>query len=249
MLPGGVYLAVFPAMGNRYFEFILNEPKFSLETDTNDLTGHMVISGSQENKLFYEDMKFLGKMREMTDSLGKLYKAAKDPKVKDGYKSQLMDMDKQVKAKRMDVVNNYPNYYYAKMISAMRDVEVPDAPRDANGKIIDSAWQWRYYKAHYWDYIDLKDERLLRCPVFNNKLKTYMNQTVVQTPDSIIVAGDELLAKTDMKNEMYRYILTYLFNEAANSKIMCFDAVYVYFGEKYFCNDQVHTLGGFDQAV
>src|SRR5579859_2810237 len=25
MLPGGVYLAVFPALGNRYFEFIINE--------------------------------------------------------------------------------------------------------------------------------------------------------------------------------------------------------------------------------
>lgn len=61
MLPGGVYLAVFPAMGNRYFEFIVNEPKFSLETDTNDLTGHMVISGSQENKLFYDDMKYWAK--------------------------------------------------------------------------------------------------------------------------------------------------------------------------------------------
>jgi thiol-disulfide isomerase/thioredoxin len=62
-----------------------------------------------------------------------------------------------------------------------------------------------------------------------------MNQTVVQNPDSIIAGGEEVLAKTDYKNDMYRYILTYIFNEAANSKIMCFDEVYVYFGEKYFC--------------
>src|SRR3954471_7246634 len=35
-LPGGVYLAVFPALGNRYFEFIISESQFALETDTTD---------------------------------------------------------------------------------------------------------------------------------------------------------------------------------------------------------------------
>src|SRR5882672_6917058 len=45
-LPGGVYLAVFPALGNRYFEFIISESAFSLETDTTDLTGHLKVTGS-----------------------------------------------------------------------------------------------------------------------------------------------------------------------------------------------------------
>ena len=80
ILPGGVYLAVFPAMGNRYVEFIINETHFSLETDTNDLAGHIKISGSVENTLFYDDMKYLAKMKTVSDSLGKLYKAAKDTK-------------------------------------------------------------------------------------------------------------------------------------------------------------------------
>ena len=62
-----------------------------------------------------------------------------------------------------------------------------------------------------------------------------MTQTVVQIPDSINVAGDELLAKTDLKNEVYRYIVTYIFNEMANSKVMGFDASYVHFGKNYFC--------------
>src|SRR4051812_11718008 len=55
MLPGGVYLAVFPALGNHYFEFIISEHEFSLETDTNDLTGHLKATGSVENNLFYDD--------------------------------------------------------------------------------------------------------------------------------------------------------------------------------------------------
>ena len=236
MLPGGVYLAVFPALGNRYFEFIVAEPTFTLETDTNDLAKHLKVTGSIENKLFYDDMKYLSHNKEVSDSLVKLYKAAKDTKEKDVYKNQLQDIDKEVKDKRNSVITGYPTLFYAKMLNAMKDITVPDAPRDANGKLIDSAWQWRYYKSHYWDNIDLSDERLLRCPVFHNKLKTFMTQTVVQVPDSINADGDALLAKTDMKNDVYRYILTYIFNEMANSKVMGFDGSYVHFGKKYFCS-------------
>ena len=243
MLPGGVYLAVFPALGNHYFEFIVSEHEFTLETDTFELTGHLKVSpNSVENTLFYDDMKFLGKMKEKSDSISKLYKAATakdykgDPKDKDKLREQLVGIDGEVKAKRESVITQHPDLFYAKLLNAMKDIVVPDAPKDARGKIIDSSFQWRYYKTHYWDNVDLSDERLLRCPVFHPKLKTFWSQTIVQTPDSLIAGGEELLAKTDKKNEVYRYILTYIFNEAANSKIMCFDEVYVHFGESYFCN-------------
>ncbi len=237
-LPGGVYLAVFPALNNRYFEFIISESAFSLETDTNDLTGHIKVTGSVENGLFYDDMKFLGKMKQTSDSLNNLYKLAKTEKDKEAFRQQLIQIDKDVKAERNSVMTKYPDLFYGKLLRAMKDVDVPESPKDASGKIIDSAWQWRFYKAHYWDNVDLKDERLLRCPVFHNKLKTFFTQTVVQVPDSIIVAGDDLINKTDKKNELYRYILTYVFNEMANSKIMGFDAAYVHFGKKYFCHQE-----------
>ncbi|HWB64120.1 MAG TPA: redoxin domain-containing protein [Chitinophagales bacterium] len=236
MMPGGVYLAVFPALGNRWFEFIMSEPSFTLETDTADLVGHLKVSNSEENTLFYSDMKYLGTEKEKADSINKLMKAANDPTTKEKYRNELIGIDKGIKAHRADIMAKYPNLFYSKLLGMMRDVEVPEPPRDAQGKITDSTWQWRYYKTHYWDYVDLKDERILRSPVFRNKFRTYMNQTLVQMPDSIIAGGEELLAKTDMHNDVYRYLLINIFNDAANSKIMCYDAVYVHFGKKYFCN-------------
>lgn len=235
VLPGGVYLAVFPAMGNRYFEFIISETNFSLETDTFDLTGHMKVFNSKENTLFYDDMKFLGRMKQESDSLSKIYREAKDPVVKEKALAELKNIDAKVKEQRNNVITQNPDLFYGKLIKAMKEIDVPDFPRDAAGKVIDSAWQWRYYKAHYWDNTDLRDDRLLRCPVLHNKLKTFMTQTTVQQPDSIIVSGEDVLSKTDKKGEMYRYILTYIFNEMANSKIMGFDGAYVHFGKEYFC--------------
>lgn len=237
LLPGGVYLAVFPAMGNKYFELIMSEPSFSLETDTLDFIANMKVTNSIENTLFYDDTKFLGKMKQRSDSLNALYKKATGAE-KENLLNQLRGLDKEVKAKREEIMTKYPDLFYSKLLRSLKEIDVPDFPRDANGKVLDSTWQWRYYKAHYWDNIDLKDDRLLRCPVLHNKLKTFINQTVVQQPDSINVAGDDLIAKTDGKGDMYRYILTYIFNEMANSKLMCFDAAYVHFGEKYFCNPE-----------
>lgn len=236
MLPGGVYLAVFPDMGNRYFEFIISENQFTLETDSTDLTGKMKITGSQENTFFYNDMKFLNDIRQKSDSLNKLYRSAATPADKEKYLSQLRKIDTIVRAERNNIINNNPNLFYSKMLRSMKDIEVPDFTRDAKGKVIDSSEQWRYYKTHYWDNFDLKDERMLRFPVLHNKLKTYFSQTVVQQADSIVVATEDVLAKTDRKNEVYRYILTYVFNEMANSKVMGFDGAYVALGKKYFCN-------------
>src|SRR4028118_1426256 len=51
-LPGGIYMAVLP--GRKYFEFIVKEQSFGMETDTSDYITNMKIKGSTENALFYD---------------------------------------------------------------------------------------------------------------------------------------------------------------------------------------------------
>lgn len=235
-LPGGIYMLVFPALGNKYFEFIVGEPAITIETDTSDLVGHLKVLTSKENSLFYDDLKFIGEMRKQLDSVNVLYKATNDPKLKEIYMARLKDIDAAVKVKRNSITDLNPESFYGKFLKAMKEIDVPDFPRDEKGAIKDSSWQWRYYKAHYWDNYDMRDDRILRSPIFHNKLKTFMTQTTVQQPDSVIASGEALISLTDRKTELYRYVVTYIFNEAANSKIMGMDGAYVFFGKKYFCN-------------
>src|SRR3954470_682458 len=56
-LPGGIYLIVLP--GKTYFEIIVNEQKFTVETDTIDYVKNMKVTGSLENKLFNDHQKFI----------------------------------------------------------------------------------------------------------------------------------------------------------------------------------------------
>ena len=56
-LPGGIYLIVMPS--KTYFEIIVNEQKFTIETDTIDFIKNMKISGSLENKLFNDHQRYI----------------------------------------------------------------------------------------------------------------------------------------------------------------------------------------------
>ncbi len=241
-LPGGIYLAVFPKLNNKYFEFVVSEQHFALETDTNDLAGNLVIvnKSSLENKLFYDDMKYLTARHRESDALSKAYKAAqdqKDQKTMDEMRAKLIHVDSLVNAERLEIIKTYPSAFYAKLLKAMQPLpprDIKDAPHDAVGRLIDSNWVWREYKNHYFDNIDLADDRFIRTPIFHNKLKEYYTHTIMQIPDSIIVDGDRALNLMPPKGEIFKYTLVYMLNEMANSKIMGFDAVYVHLVENFY---------------
>lgn len=236
-LPAGIYLAVFPALGNKYFEFIVNEQRFALTTDTGDLAGHLVVSGSEENTLFYDDMRFLAKERKEREALNNDYKASNTDTEKTVIREKVKKIDSVVNEKRYSVMKKYPTSFYTSILKAMEPIkpkELKDAPRDAVGRILDSNWVWRDYKARYWDNVNLNDDRLIRTPVFHNMLKEFYTRTIMQIPDSISADGDILLSKMPPKGELFKYTLVYMLNEMAKSKIMGFDAVYVHLVQNYY---------------
>ena len=233
-LTPGIYLAVFPFLGNRYFEFIVNEQQFELTTDTTDLAGKMVVKNSLENKLFYEDMFFLNAKRRESEVLNSQYKTTIDEKAKQQVMDKLKAIDKDVKAKREEVIAAHPKTFYAAILKAMKENEIPEPPKDANGKILDSAFQWRYYKDHYWDNFDFTNDNLLRTPIFHNKLDPYYNRTLIQQADSMILEGDKLLKKMNPKGDLFKYTLVFMLNEMAKTKIMGLDAVYVHLVNNYY---------------
>lgn len=232
--PGGIYLAVFPQLGNRYFELIMNEPSFQMETDSSELAAKMKVFNSVENKLFYDDMLYLNKVRKLSDSINAELKKAETESKKEALRNELKKIDADVKSKREAIMRDFPQTLYAKVLKAMKEPDVPEAPRDATGKITDSTFQWYWYKTHYWDFVDLNDDRLLRTPVFHNKLKQYFTRTVYQIPDSLSAAADDLLKRANPQGDIFKYMLVYFLNTMANSKIMGMDAVYVHLVKNYY---------------
>ncbi|MBL0066896.1 MAG: DUF5106 domain-containing protein [Bacteroidetes bacterium] len=238
-LPGGIYLVVLPS--HTYFEIVVNEQKFTIETDTIDFVESMKITGSLENKLFNDHQKFIIAKTKYSQTLKAKMDANKDNKDSVAYyKKAITDVDKEVKDYRIKVMNDYPQTFMAKIIKTMSEQEVPEAPKDEKGNVTDSTFQFRYYKAHYLDNVDFSDDRLLRTPLLQTKIKTYTQQLTVPLPDSIIPSVDTIIEKSKANKEVFKYSVATLANYYETSNIMGYDKVFVHIAEKYYLSNDAY---------
>jgi len=232
-LPGGVYIAVLPS--RKYFEMIVDkEQNFSMETDTTDLIGSMKIKGSKDNELFYQYLNWIsvkGKQMEQYRSEMELAKGD-DSKVKMIRDNQTA-LDLSVKEYKNDFIAKNPELLLTKIFNAGWEPEIPEIPLLPNGRK-DSTFQYRYFKAHYFDRFDMKDDRLLRSPVFANKIKQYIEKLTAQMPDSINVAAAKLIGLSDEKSETFKFLVYWITNTYEKSEIMGMDAVFVFMAENYY---------------
>lgn len=243
-LPGGIYLCVAPSLKNKYFEFIVSgkEQKFLMETDTVDFVKNMKVTGSQENKIFYEDLNFINnKKNEITKLKNDLQTAGENTEEGIRIKDEMKTVNKQVEEERAKIIAENPNLFYASFLKCITDIKIPESPLNPDGTK-DSTFPIRYVRTHYFDNINFNDERLLRTNMYDNRIKKYLKDYIQKTPDSINIAVDFILNKTKVNKYTFQFVTVMLLNEYANSKIMGFDAVYVYIVDKYYSTGQAFWL-------
>lgn len=243
LLPGGIYLFVLPPKNN-YFEFLV-DPKdnlsFTLETDTADLVKNMKVSGSRQNQIFYDDVRFIGQQRAKAEALNAEYKAAGSDSVKlKSIKNKLQEVDKAVMDARKKIITEFPQYLYASILKSTLEPEVPEAPILANGRK-DSLFSYNYYKGHYWDNIDFLDDRMLRTPLLQGKLFQFLDKVLVQNNDTLTKYAVGLSQKTRKNKEMFKFWVVTTLNHYANSKVMGQDAIYVAMVENFYMTGDAYA--------
>ncbi len=234
VLTGGIYFIYNP--NGVYFDIVVNEPSFSLETDTLDFIGKMRVTDSRENQVFFGFQKFMREKQAEAKSINSQLKADPDGPDAEKLKNQLRDLDVEVKKYRSDLIEKNSSTFAAKFISATEEIVVPDPPKDADGKDIDPTFRYRYYKSHYFDHIDFSDERMLRTPIFHTKVDDYLEKLTVKHPDSIAVSARYIIDKSRANPNVFRYCLVTITNKYETSNIMGMDAVFVDLAEMYYLN-------------
>ncbi len=231
--PGGMYFIYLPT--GKYFDILLSDDQqFSIENDTTDFLKNMQISGSEENQLFYDYQKFLVKKRQEATDLQNEKKAADQKADKKEIDLKLDKINQDVKDYMNNLINAHPDMFLSKFLLATKEIDVPDPPKDDNGNITDSLFQYQYYKKHFFDNFDVSDARLLRTPIYEDRINYYLDKVVPQIPDSINNEVDKLIEKSRSSDELFRFMLVSLFNKYAKSQIMGMDAVFVHIAEKYY---------------
>jgi peroxiredoxin len=226
---GGIYLFITPR--KNYFEFVVNETKIQMETDTLDFVANMVVKKSTENTVWYDYMKTISaKQKEMKPYNDIINKEGIDKESKE-YKDAVAARDKiaeSINKFREDRIAKTPDMLVSKMFKAMKDVDldvVKDTSRVAKAN---------YFRAHFWDNIDLSDSRLIRTPILESKVVYYFEKVAYQIPDTLIQEVDKILAKTNGDKEMFKFLTHHLTYSFSNSAIMCMDAVFVHLVDKYY---------------
>ncbi|MEO0895018.1 MAG: thioredoxin-like domain-containing protein [Bacteroidota bacterium] len=242
-LDKGIYLIVFPP-DNKYFEVMVDKDQFfEMTTDGADFVSNMKVKGSKENELFYQDLNFLDSKRKEVEALNEQMKAAKGAPKEAELKGQIEGVNQEVKTYREKFVEDNPNFLFTSVIKAMKDPQVPEAPKGPDGKPLDSLFAFKYYKAHFFDGFSFQDDRLLRTPVFQQRVNTYIDRlTYRNIPDSVIQSIDYMIDQARGNDDVFRYLVVYFLNKYAKNKIMGMDAVYVHMVEKYYMSGDAYWV-------
>ena len=224
VLPKGLYLISF--LKSKYIDVVMEDPHFSFSLDTTDIVKTITFSNSAENTAFYA---FQRKMNELYTQLNQPSLSPVDRK-----NAQLEVQQFQQQWKKANA-----SLFVSKLIESSFDPEIPVYSGNLKSKADTTkmqVYQYQYYKKHYFDGMDLGDERMVRTPFLQRKLERFFKDLVVQDPDSISRESDMILSK--VKNpEVRRYIIYKIASTYENNPILGTEGAFVHLAEKYYIGE------------
>ena len=227
--------------GQQYFEFIYNNEEIWLETtgsNGSEYTKNLVVKKSEENKVFIPYVNFITEKKTAAGKMGEERAAFKsgDKEIKElGEKIDLINKD--VLTYQRNLMSANPNLLVSKIVKMSIDVEIPDAPKDDKGRITDSNFQFNYFRAHYWDNVDLLDERLANNPIFHNKLEYYFSKNMmIQHWDTVIYHAFKFCDRLNPKSRTFEYCVGWITQTFGKSQQMGMDKVYYHMLDRYYCS-------------
>jgi thiol-disulfide isomerase/thioredoxin len=225
----------------KFFEFVYNKEEVQMETAGTsgpEFIANMKVKKSEENKVFVDYIRFVqdkkSESAKYADDRAKL--AESDPKFK-SLSSKIDSLNKIVVDYQNNLINANPGKLVSKIVYMSMDIEIPEPPKDEKGNLIDSNFRYNYYRAHYWDHVDLTDDRLANTPVFHNKIEYFFGKNMmIQHWDTIINNAYKFCDQLNPKSKTFEYCVSYVTSTYGKSKIMGMDKVYIMMADKYYCS-------------
>jgi thiol-disulfide isomerase/thioredoxin len=180
--------------------------------------------------------RFIGPKAMQAEALKKELEAATNEGQKTTLQQQLEQITNDISNFRTELLQKHPESLLSLIFKTMQEVPLP-APLQKPVTRQDSINQFRYAKEHYWDNFDFMDGRLVRTPVFESKLKSYLNNWVLPDADSIIYEQNWMMALGRNDPEMSRYLISYFIDNYMYPKIMGQDKVFLHTFQKYIADN------------
>jgi peroxiredoxin len=231
---GGIFL-IFLSDRKTYFEFLLNNgDEMSITAKSTDLPTGLIFNGSPENERFVAYQKYLWDFGRGQQALQREISAAKTAADTAAVRKKAVAASKDLIDYRTNYAAKYPGTLLANLFNALWVPQVPEGKHYTADGQVDSTFPYVYYKSHFWDKFNFRDDRLVQTPIYEAKLEEYFNKLVPPLVDSVEKEADTILARTRGTQDLFKYNLWWLKNNAQQSKVMGMDEVFVYLVEKYY---------------
>lgn len=229
-----------------YLNFILDRNQhFQYNLDTTGNVHHFSAVNSPENSEMLSFQKKTTEAQQLAQTYNAKRREFESKGQKDSvqyYVAKMRSLNEEMNLFINALIERNPDYLFSKMQKAYQPVHVPDPPVLANGSI-DSNFQAAYYFTHYWDHVDLNDNRFLYLPVFESMFNDYFKKNMFyQETDTIIKYVDLFLSKVEHDSLMYRYCLERVTYEFESSKMLGHDAVFVHIAKNNQLNNKATWL-------
>jgi len=239
-LDGGIYILV-GEKKNTIFEFLISDSQYlKFDSDTDNLIENMKVKGSNENAIFFDYLAYSNiQFKQLKNYQQRIKNFKSDHDSIPILSKKIKELNSDIVDYKEAIIEAYPETFISHFFLAMKS---PETGKFANASKQDSIQAFQNYKKHYWDYINFDDDRLIRTPVFHNKLEYYFNAIAHPSPDSLIYEIDSFLNRLDEKSELYKHSLWYLTLKFDQSNRMGYDAILVHFAENYYSKGKAPWL-------
>jgi thiol-disulfide isomerase/thioredoxin len=229
-LPHGIYMVVLP--GRKYFEILISDDQyFKLSCSYNDYFNTLRFSGSDENSAFVDYQKKWRVLQQQASGISQRLQLNRQNSDSLNFLTSLQkEQEEKMKSYLRGVINSNKGNLLATLVKSLLPLDMPefDIPEGvSNPDSVRWLRNYNYNKDHFFDNIDLTDERLLRTPILHARLNAFFSNVVIQAPDSINKEIDKIIQKSRSNYKVFQFISVYLFNHFRESEIMGHDAVIV----------------------
>jgi thiol-disulfide isomerase/thioredoxin len=210
---------------------ISENQRFSLRCTFSDYFNTLKFTGSEENSAFVEYQKNWVTMQQTAIAISK--RIQNNRQNNDSLKILgpiQKHQEEYMKSYLKSVVKANEGKFLGTLVKGLLPVDVPEFTVPVGYKNPDSVrWvmNYNYNKDHFFDNIDLNDERLIRTPLLYSRLDSFFTNILIQSPDTINKEIDKLIKKCGANYKLFQFVSVYLFNHFRESEIMGHDAVMV----------------------
>ena len=237
-LKTGNYIILLP--NNNFFDFLVSsnedQTQYSFKLDTNLYLDEMIVSGSRENELFFDFRSFEAIQKSKIQQENRIVESSKDTLKRQLSLNKISELEKSIEENRKETIAKAGNLFVGKFLNAHRQVPMIEAPENMSGENA-RIFKYNWIRNHYFDNIDLKEDGLLRTPIYQKEVSRYFDKYLPRNVDSSINVVNEFM--TRLKNEgskaQYQFCLSFLINRFQTSKRMCFDKIAWHLAKNYYC--------------